>query len=302
MRRLKKYSLIFISVILIAGCDKPDPTILEPDPIENDQVEIEVLTSDTGSEISKGMDSTGTVEELTRFSNYIGVSGIKITDNSVTSNISIAQAIFFDRTIQFRDSNERLIGFLARALGEVRFNNEPANLIPLRIRIKDRIIPRDTSLGLQHLLYNGSGNHSDRFDFVYNSFIDFKFSPFLGFPVSFKIPTPPEITGNIIISRNHSSNKLQASVSWNSSPLKNIEIIIGVRKRNGNAIIPLYRIKTPDDGNLVIPAGLLNSIPRERFNKLVISLNRKYEGVNNTGENELFVRSQSIHSIIVDIP
>jgi hypothetical protein len=24
--------------------------------------------------------------------------------------------------------------------------------------------------------------------------------------------------------------------------------------------------------------------------------------VNNTGENELFVRSQSIHSIIVDIP
>lgn len=302
MNRIKKYFLTLITLLLIAGCDKPGPTLLEPDLIDNDQVEIEVLTSDPESGISKGMDSTGTIEELTRFTNYIGVSGIKITDNSFTTNISIAQAIFFDRTDPIRDLNDKLIGFRARILGEVLFNDVAANVIPLRVRIKDRIIIRDTLIGFQHLLYNGRGNHSDPFNFVYNSSINFKFNPFFGIPGSFDIPTPPEITGNVVINRSNPNNGLRTVLSWNSSHLKNIEIIIGARVRNGNATIPLYRIKTPDDGSLILPPGLLNSIPVNKFNKLIISLIRKYEGEHDSGDSELFVRSQSIHSIVVDIP
>ena len=302
MNRYKKYFTVLITVLLIAGCDKPNPTLLEPDLIDNDQVEIEVLTSDHESGISKGMDSTGTVEELTRFTNYIGVSGIKLTDNSFTTKISIAQAIFFDRTDPIRDLNNKLIGFRARILGEVLFNDVPANVIQLRVRIKDRHIVRDTLIGFQHLLYNGRGNHTDPFEFVYNSSINFKFNPFLGTPGSFDIPTPPEITGNIVINRSNPNNKLQALLSWNNSSAENIEIVIGAHKRIGNTTIPLYRIKTLDDGKLIIPPHLLNSIPVDRFGKIVISLIRKYEGQDNSGDSELFVRSQSIHSIVVDIP
>lgn len=302
MNRFNKYILILLAALFIAGCDKTDPTILEPDPVENDRVEIEVLTSDPESEISRGLDSTGTVEELTRFANYIGVSGIKITDNSFTTKISIAQAMFFDRSLPIHDSNGKLIGYRARSLGEVRFNDVPANVVPLRIRIKDKTNFRDTLIGFQHLLYKGRGNHSDPFDFVYNSSINFRFHPFFSLPVSFEIPTPKEITGNLLINRSNRNNKLQALISWNRSQLNTIEIIIGARIRNKNIIIPLYRIKTPDDGNLFVPQGLLESIPVDKFNKIIVSLIRKYEGQFDSGESDLFVRSQSIHSIIVDIP
>lgn len=302
MKRFKKYILLLFAAVLIAGCDKPDPTLLEPDPVDTDKVEIEILTSDTETEISGGLDSTGTVEELTRFTNYIGVSGIKFTENSTTKNISIAQTIFFDRANPFHDLNGNLIAYLARILGEVRFNDSPANVIPLRIRFKNRGIVRDTLIGFQHLLYNDGVNHSDPFNFVYNSSINFKFNPFIGTSAEFEIPTPPEITGNISISRSNHNNRLQGQLNWNSLSAQNIEIIIGARKRNGNATIPLFRIKTPDDGNLIIPPHLLNSIPFNRFNKIVISLIRKYEGLDNYGGSELFVRSQSIHSIVVNIP
>lgn len=302
MKKLYKYFVVLWSIILIAGCDKPDAIVLEPDIDNSDKVEIEVLSSDPESEISKGMDSTGTIEEYIRFTNYIAVSGIKITDNSVTTNISTAQAIFFDRTIPYFDLNNRLIGFRARSIGNVKFNDVNANLVPFKVRFKDRNGVRDTTLGFQHLLYKGRGNHSDPFDFIYNSSISFTLDPFLGNTVTFGIPTPHEITGTLSISRNSINNRLQALLTWNHFNEGKIEIIVGAKRRNLNSIIPLYRIKTPDDGSLVIPPGLINSIPPDLFNHFVISLVRKYEGYHESNGNQLFVRSQSVHSIAVEIP
>lgn len=302
MKKLYKYLVILSSIILVGGCDKPDAIVLETDINNSDQVEVEVLTSDPESEISKGMDSTGTIEEYTRFTNYIAVSGIKITDNSVTTHISTAQAIFFDRTIPYFDLNNRLIGFRARSIGSVKFNDVNANLIPFKIRFKDRNGVRDTTLGFQHLLYKGRGNHSDPFDFIYNSSISFSLDPFLGNTVTFGIPTPNEITGTLSISRNNANGRLNASLNWNHFNERNIEIVIGAKRRNQNSIIPLYRIKTPDDGSLIIPPGLISSIPPERFKHLVVSLIRKYDRTRVENGNELLVRSQSIHSIAVEIP
>ncbi|QQS36101.1 MAG: hypothetical protein IPM56_17980 [Ignavibacteriales bacterium] len=299
---MNKYLALLAIILFVYGCDKPSPVVLEPETGNSDNVEIEVITSDPESEISKGIDSTGTVEEFLRFTNYIAVSGIKITDNSFTTNISSAQAIFFDRTVPYFDLNERLIGYRTRILGNVSFNDVEANQVPFKIRFKDRNGIRDTTLGWQHLLYRGRGNHSDPFNFIYNSAINFKLRLGVALITSFDIPTPPEITGSLVINRSNANNRLQAMLTWtNTSPLP-VEVIIGAKLRNNHIAIPLYKIKTADDGSLVIPPGLLNAIPKDRFNQIVVSLVRKYEGKHVSTDNELFVRSQSIHSIVVEIP
>ncbi len=66
--------------------------------------------------------------------------------------------------------------------------------------------------------------------------------------------------------------------------------------------IPVYRMKTKDDGELKIPGRYLNQLPLENFEKIVFTFVRSYEGYHDNGNNELLVSSQSIHSIVIEIP
>ncbi len=91
-------------------------------------------------------------------------------------------------------------------------------------------------------------------------------------------------------------------LSWNPIGNKKITIIVGLIRLNQISSIPVYRIRTGDDGELRIPDRYLNQIPLERFEKIVFTFVRSYEGYHGNGNNELFVSSQSIHSIVIDIP
>ena len=66
--------------------------------------------------------------------------------------------------------------------------------------------------------------------------------------------------------------------------------------------IPVYKMKTPDDGELKIPGRYLNQLPLDRFEKIVFTFVRSYESYHGNGNNELLVSSQSIHSIVIEIP
>jgi len=301
MKHFTKYLILFIILLMINGCDKPAPTELVQ---EEDPLEIELITKDTEDELySSGYDSTGVVYNPSRgFANIITVSGIKTSYRNSTFSTSHAQAIFFDKSSQVLSPDGRLIGFHTRILGNVDFNTKSAKLREFRIWFKDRITGniKDTLLGFRHILHHKPLNQDDNFNFRYNSSVSFDFDPVIGNPVHFNIPTPSEING--LIRFEGQGNNLAGSISWNAGAPGHFEIIIGGSHRGNHKVFPLYRLKTRDDGRLEIPKGLLNHIPLNRFERFVFSIIRKNEFHIENNDNDLFILSQSIHSLVVDIP
>ena len=302
----KQYFTLYIllSGLIFFGCSKPAPTeLIQDNQTTEDPAQVDVITKNINDEsYSNGYDSTGVADSLLGHVNTIYISGIKITSKLGTVNTSLAEAIFFDKsTPVYVDNN--LIGYQTLTPGIIRFNNYRARLVPLRVRIKNS--SADSSLGLMYYLYSGRGMRIDPFNFDYNSNVDFRLNLLNGSVISFPIPTPPEITGNINVDGKRSSNNLKVLLEW-SHPLSNrkIDIIIGAVDRVNGSIFPIYRIRTKDDGKFQIPVNLLNQIPLDRFDKIAVTLIRKYEKYerNIENNNELYVLSQSIHTIIIDSP
>jgi hypothetical protein len=300
-QNLCKYYLL--AGLIIWGCNKPAPTeLIQDSQTTNDAAQIEVITKNINDQsYSNGYDSTGVADSLMGHVNTIYVSGIKITSKIGTLNTSLAEAIFFDKSKPVNVGGY-LIGYRTLTPGTILFNSHRARLVPLKVRIRNSAI--DTSLGLKYFLYSGKRILLDPFRYEYNSNIDFQFIPIIGSSISFKIPTPPEITGNIKI-EGARNNNLKVILDWDlPSPNRQIEIIIGAVDRTSGEIFPMYRVITRDDGRFQIPVNLIKQIPTERFNKVVVTFIRKYEKYeNNAGnKNDLYILSQSVHTIIIDSP
>ena len=124
---------------------------------------------------------------------------------------------------------------------------------------------------------------------------------FFGQEISFDIPTPREIIGNVEMLGNRNSDDLRALLKWNKGNTETVTIIIGARIRNRDNVMPLYKVRTMDDGRLVIPARFINQIPVQQFDKIVFSFVRRFERTHDNANNDLRVSSQSIHSIVVNI-
>lgn len=293
--------LIFItSFFLVNGCDKPAPTELKQ---EEDQLEVEVITRDTGDDFySSGYDTTGIIYNPSHSAaNIINVSGIKTTFWNATISSSYAQAVFFNKDFPVLSPDGRLIGYETRVLGNVDFNRKRARLIPFRIRFKNRIngLLSDTTLGFKHVLHYKPSNHDDDFNFQYNSLVNFNLN-IIDNIINFNIPTESEINGQVRLERKR--NNLTVRLNWNAELSENFEIIVGGSLRTNGKIFPIYRIRTRDDGNLEIPWRLLNQIPLNRFERLIFSVIRKKEFRIENNNNELFILSQSIHNLVVNIP
>ncbi|MEJ2613658.1 MAG: hypothetical protein P8Z35_01750 [Ignavibacteriaceae bacterium] len=301
----KQYFFFYalLSGLIFFGCNKPAPTeLIQDNQTAEDPAQVEVITTNINDEsYSNGYDSTGVADSLLDHVNTIYVSGIKISSKLGTVNTSLAEAIFFDKTKPVYVDNY-LIGFRTLTPGIIRFNNYRARLIPLKVRIRNS--SADSSLGLMYFLYSGRAMRIDPFDFKYNSNIDFQFNPLIGSLISFKIPTPPEITATIRVDGKRSENDLKALLEW-SHPLpgRNINIIIGAVDKINGSTYPIYRIRTKDDGKYQIPENLLNQIPFDRFNKIVLTLVRKFQKYekNNENGNDLYILSQSVHTLIIDL-
>jgi len=289
-----------LSLLIINGCDKPAVTELTQD---EEQLEVEVLTKYTDDEYYAA-DSSGVVDDLKRYTNVVTVSGLKITRGSATINAAFAQAIFFDKRFQVESPDGRLIGFRTRILGDVKFNDVNTRLSEYRIKFKNRNngTHKDTLLGYRHVL-NSLFPLQD-FNYHYSSLVAFDLDllPILGgSSISFNIPTPSEITGIVRFEGKRTDKTLKAILAWNGENHTNFEIIVGASVRNSENTFPLFRLKTNDDGGLIVPSELINKIPPE-FDRVVINLVRKLESYHENNNNELYILSQSIHSLVIDIP
>jgi hypothetical protein len=300
MKLFTKYLIFLIIILIINGCDKPASTELIQK--EEEPLSVEVITKDTDDEFYI-IDSSGVVvDDLNRFVNVITVSGIKISNENTTINTSFAQAIFFDRSRPIYRRNERLLTYHTRVLGDVQFNNVPAELKPLNIRYKDGSITNEINLGFRHVLNSLISGQSFNYDFSSSVAFNIDFFPlFGGASLGFDIPTPSEITGKLRFEGNRVNNSLRAVLRWNGEHHSKFEIIIGASINRNEKVFPLFRLRTKDDGELIIPPNLINRIPH-RFNNIVFSFVRKIESHHEGNNNDLYVLSQSIHSLVVDIP
>jgi hypothetical protein len=191
-----------------------------------------------------------------------------------------------------------LIGYKGRFVGNIFFDGNKAR-ITLRSLLSSLL--SDSSQGFQYVLYNNDLK-GDAFVYKYNSHINFKQVSLLDSVYSdFDIPTPPEVIGTINIDGTRASGNLKAILLWNADPDTKMIIDIGASPINKINVIPIYQIKTKDDGRFVVPADLLNSIPPKKFDKLYISFVRqlKTNHKDNNGSN-LTIFSQSVHTIIIE--
>jgi hypothetical protein len=296
--------LMLFALAFISGCDKPLPTeLVSVDNGISDELEIELIAQDTEDELyHNGFDTTGIAHNPTAYSNFITASGVKTSGLLQPIHASIATAIFFDKSNPIHTPGGRLLGFVTRTPGVVRFNNHQAQRVPYVISFRDHGMVRDTTLGMRYVLSFRNGNPHNQFEFEYGSSVNFKLEPLIGTAVEFQIPTPQEITGSVTLSGSRENKNLRARLNWNKADTAGIEIIIGVLDKRKNASLPLYRIRTRDDGELIVPFRLLAEIPKDKFSRLIFTFIRKFE-FNRTGGNvEYHILSQSLHTIFVDIP
>jgi hypothetical protein len=302
MKKILTYLSIFSLIFILYSCDKPAPTELVDD--TDSELEVEVITKDLNDQYyTPGSDTSGITQGLTGLTNLISVSGIKITKNDQPYSFNLAQAFFFDKSkpVWYRD--QRLLAYRTITPGTIWFDGLEAREVPFRIKYRDHGEQKDTLLGGKYILYNMFNiGLPDQFLFHYNSNVTFKFLPDIGQEISFLIPTPPEIIGNVILEGSRSGGNFGAMLKWNAKNERKISIILGLTKQGQNSSIPVYRFRTRDDGEVFIPPRLLNILPLESFEKVVVTFIRSYEGYYENGNNDLLVSSQSIHSIFIDIP
>ena len=289
-----KYLLLLALLGSIFGCNNPQPTALVED---EDPIEIEVITKNPSEPTTFGVDSTGLSENPVRFTNVITVAGIKQTFKGISLKTSFAQAAFFDKTKPVFGLSGKLIGYSTLTPGTIFFNNEEAKLRPFSVRYR---VNKDTLLGLRYILHKRAG-FGDPFDFDFNSKINFRYVPDISSAVSFDIATPPEIFLNYRLSGAKANKNLNILLEWNAGFIKNFEILLSIIDEQRNIVFPLYKIKTADDGKFKMPKKLLEELSA-RFDKIAFTLTRKFEKQQSNGTQELFVVSQSINSISVDIP
>jgi len=301
MKKLLTYLIISASLFILVSCDKPAPTQLIDD--TNNDLEVELLNKDLDNPSSNGTDTSGITQDLTGVTNLISVSGIKITTENRTNEFSLAQAMFFDKSKPIKYSDGRLLAYKTVIPGTIKFNGTEAHIVPYRIKYREGGTPKDTLIGGKYLLYNIANGLPDPFYSPYGASVTFEYVPFIGGNnISFNILTPHEINGIVSLSGSKMNKNLEATLNWNAIGEKRVLVIIGLIRRDQLQSVPVYKMKTPDDGELRIPGRYLNQLPLDRFEKIVFTFVRSFEGYHENGNNDLLVSSQSIHSIVIDIP
>ncbi|PKL87398.1 MAG: hypothetical protein CVV23_15580 [Ignavibacteriae bacterium HGW-Ignavibacteriae-2] len=291
----------FLMLMLIWACNDPAPVQLLYD--DSNDYNIELIPEPDVYVTSSTYDSTGIVDQTQKYSTVILINGIKTTYGRLTSQQFYAAALFSDNNQPVTNSEGKFLGYKLKIMGKVSFGNLEARIVSRNISFMSMGQMRDTLLGQYYELKNGMGQgHMHQLQFPYNSSINFKLDPITKLPITFNIPTPSEITGNIKISGTVKENNISIAVEWNSENDNMITLILGAQK-NINDITPLIRVTVKDNGKFIFPKELLKNIPFHRLASLAIILERqKTLLIENTELSDNLIQSKSIHNIRFNVP
>ncbi len=296
-----KYITIFI-MIWIVSCKGPAPTELLYDN-SNNELDIEILTpSPEVIDNAPGYDSTGVIDSVPETANVITVNGIKTTANNGRGvNYYYAAAMFYNKEEPVRLPNNRLIGYLLSPVGSVSFDDIYAIKTQKKIKYVYNEEERDTLLGTFYEMRRGR-RQQHQHGFPYNSSVNFSLETLNGNHISFDIPTPEEITGEVKLRGSREEENIRLAIEWNGSGSGKIDIIVAGYS-NGNSVEPFFRIRVDDNGSYELNKELLKNIPFDQFRVLVVTLVRSLELDYSDAElNDNLITGKSIHNIKFNVP
>ncbi len=296
--------LLFISLLLLVSCENPIPVDLIDSSQQSDDIQIDVLSTNPDDETnSSSVDSTGYTNSNLDFQGEIFLSKNIITNQNLSVESNFAQTILFDKTNPIRNNYNRIVGFRSRNIYNVRYNNHRAREVPYTIRMNSGSNIIDSVLGSKYILFKRSNLiNSDSIDLQFGSPLNVELihSPQRRF--SYDLTMPEKILGNIKINK-ISNTEYKTILEWNSLNKDKIQIIIGAYTKTLIPIlIPLYRLKTKDDGNLLLPNNLIESIPKDKFSRLAFIFIRQNSGSINFNGEQIFYLTQSSNTHIINIP
>jgi len=92
------------------------------------------------------------------------------------------------------------------------------------------------------------------------------------------------------------------TLSWNNSDIGNDEVVIGGILNSRDQIVPLFRVRGAKNNHFVLPNELIRQIPYNEFRYLVFTFIRKIIAKpNNNSLGEIYLASQSIHNIWIEL-
>ncbi|MBI1936726.1 MAG: hypothetical protein HYS25_01235 [Ignavibacteriales bacterium] len=302
-----KYILIASTLFMLFRCTNPSPTELIQDntAVNENLQQIEVVSPDPDTYVySNGYDSTGIVEPYLNKSSVISLSGIKYSNFDDGSQADYYYAVFNDKSMPILNTMGTRLGFWARMMGGVRFNNVVASPMQNRIRYLQNGEVHDTVIGYRFVLTRKMMHSHNKFEFPYNSKLNVRVDESRNSFFQIDVPTPAEISGEVNASGSPSRNNLTLNLKWNGTNQGIIEIVIGVLEDSGNEIFPLLKLTGADNGKMKISSSILEKLPDRVYKKLVITFIRRQtkEIPENSILKDSYIVSQSIHNIKVEIP
>lgn len=294
MKRITTKISVIILIAVLSSCNKPNPIELERDNAD-DAYSLEIIATDPSQfDYQNGYDSTGVASPLPRASSEFIITLNKNSggmNQSHGNRFGIATAVFYDKSKPIYNQNNRLVGYLTKDLGDVKFNNFPAFKRQLHVRLRQGNSFVDSLAGIRyHLPLRPMMNLGENINISLSSNNNILFQS--------TINIPEEITGQVEKIVDQSNNLRGINLTWNGNNSGKIEIIIGGFIPQNLSPLPLLRIKVDDDGKFILPKNIIDQVPYQNFESLVFSFIRrieKSEQSNSLSDN--YIAAQSIHNI-----
>lgn len=298
-------------VVLLSSCSEPAPTQLVDDPTSSN-VKVEIIADRPGVFVyTNGYDSTGILQPVLDRSTFISVCGIKNTNYGKRATDDFYFTQFSDKNNPILSRDKKIIGFTGVNMGEVRFNNQSAQLGVNKLKFHDNRNGNrwdiDTVVGLNYYFCSKQINPSQPGKFPYNASINFKLdqTKMMG-PMKeifqFEIPTPVEVIGKVKFHGSASQRNLKVDLEWNGINIGDIEVVLGLF--NSKALpYPLIRLIGSDNGKITIPKPIVEKLVADGTKELLVTfIRKKVKEESREFFKDNYIVAQSIHNIKIQLP
>jgi len=304
MKKYFQHIILLLFTAFFFGCGKPGPTELIDDrPSEETPLQYEVLAKNPDDALYKnGYDSTGLVTPPPPTDVFLFISKNIVSQQSLSITYDVAQVFFFDKGKPFHLPDGKRYGFHGKKVIPPRINSILTREVDYVIDYGMPASVKDTVLGSKYVL-SRIGVLGDSLSLLYNSSVKFEYREKMMGPnkIEFDIAMPEQIIGNVSVSQNGKGEKVLL-LTWNKASKDSVEIIVGGKLKNEKTATAFFKFHVKDNGQVIIPRGVMAAIPRDRFDRLVFSFVRKAVSRQMKSSLEFFTIIQNTHSIIIDYP
>lgn len=303
---MKKNFLVLLLFLpfLIGSCDKPSPVELssgeqQPD----DPIELIVLNQNPSEELNSTEPDSGFVflpPPTFRFGAHIVVVKSTTKERDSVKRANLGQGVFYDLSSPINDDNGKLISYTTLPVQFIRFQNVTARESGHTVRYRNNRQVKDTMTGPKYILLRRPGALGDPFDFDLNSTITIDIKKFSVPMERFTIATPQEIKGDVeLLTRNNGTKVL--NLKWNTLNRGTVDIVLSGISVVSQRAVPLFRIRTIDDGKLIVPTSIMSAIPAGNFSKLAVSFLRQTESLADFHPGKIYFQIQSLDNKLIHL-